>query len=190
MAPETLPWLVFPPAVDLANTVMVTTAGERDLLASEEQLEDWIGAERGRIPGVEAASGRLAEVRDLRETVRELLHARARGKRPPERSRLKINAISASMPVRTALTADGRAVEEPDAADRYALFEATVARSAIEFADRRESPLRVCEAPSCGMLFLQEHPRQVWCSQACGNRARVARHAARHGHRQRSSTTY
>jgi hypothetical protein len=62
---------------------MVTTAGERDLLTSDDQLEDWIGAERGRIPGVEAASGRLAEVRDLRETVRELLHARARGKRPP-----------------------------------------------------------------------------------------------------------
>jgi predicted RNA-binding Zn ribbon-like protein len=108
---------------------------------------------------------------------------------PPERARLRINAISASMPVRTTLTADGRAVEEPDAPDRYALFEATVARSAIELADRREGALRVCEAPSCGMLFLQEHPRQVWCSQACGNRARVARHAARHGHRQRPSTT-
>jgi predicted RNA-binding Zn ribbon-like protein len=190
MAPQTLlPWLVFPPAVDLANTVMVTPAGERDLLAGDDQLEDWIGAERGRIPGVEAASGRLAEVRDLRETVRELLHARARGKRPPERARLRINAISASMPIRTTLTADGRAVEEADAPDRYALFEATVARSAIELADRRESPLRLCEAPSCGMLFLQEHPRQVWCSQACGNRARVARHAARHGHRQRPSTT-
>jgi predicted RNA-binding Zn ribbon-like protein len=189
VAPETLPWLVFPPAVDLANTVLVTTAGERDLLASDDQLEEWIGAERGRIPGVEAASGRLAEVRDLRDRVRELLHARARGKRPPEPARRRINAISASMPVWTTLTADGRAVQERDAPDRYVLFEATVARSAIEFADRHESPLRVCEAPSCGMLFLQEHPRQVWCSQPCGNRARVARHAARHGHRQGPSTT-
>jgi predicted RNA-binding Zn ribbon-like protein len=184
VAPQSLPWLGFPPAVDLANTVLVTTAGERDLLTSDDQLEDWIGAERDRIPGVGAASGRLAEVRELRETVRELLHARARGKRPPERARLRINAVSATMPVRTTLTEDGRAVEEPDAPDRYALFEATVARSAIELADRRDSPLRVCEAPSCGMLFLQEHPRQVWCSPACGNRARVARHAARHGGRQ------
>jgi predicted RNA-binding Zn ribbon-like protein len=179
VARQTLPWLVFPPAVDLANTVMLTPAGERDLLTGDDQLEAWIGAERGRIPGVEAASGRLAEVRDLRETVRELLHARAGGQRPPERARLRINAISAAMPIRATLTADGRAVAEPDARDRYALFEATVARSAIELADRRESPLRLCSAPSCGMLFLQEHPRQVWCSPACGNRARVARHAAR-----------
>jgi predicted RNA-binding Zn ribbon-like protein len=176
---DALPWLVFPPAVDLANTVMVGPAGDRDLLASDDQLEAWVGAERGRIAGVEAVSGRLAEVRDLRESVRALLHARARGERPPEGARRRINAISASVPVRATLTPDGRAVAEPHAPDPYALFEATVARSAIELADRDEQLLRVCEAPSCGMLFLRDHPRQVWCSQACGNRARVARHAAR-----------
>jgi predicted RNA-binding Zn ribbon-like protein len=181
MVLDALPWLVFPPAIDLANTVMVGPAGDRDLLASDDQLEAWVAAERGRIAGVEAASGRLAEVRSLRESARELLHARARGKRAPERARRRINAISASVPVRTTLTPDGRAVAEPDAPDPYALFEATVARSAIELADRDEQLLRVCEAPSCGMLFLREHPRQVWCSRACGNRARVARHAARRG---------
>jgi predicted RNA-binding Zn ribbon-like protein len=179
MAHEALPWLVFPPAVDLANTVMVTPAGSRDLLADDDQLEAWIAAERDRIEGVEAASGRLAEVRRLRESVRELLHARARGKRPPDGARRRINAISGSVPIRTTLTADGRAIAEPDAPAPYALFEATVARSAIELAGDQGDRLRVCEAPSCGMLFLREHPRQVWCSQPCGNRARVARHAAR-----------
>ena len=179
MLDEDLPWLVFPPAVDLSNTVMVTPAGDRDLLESEEQLDDWIAIERDRIAGVEAASGRLAEVRELRRSVRDLLHARARGKPPPEEARRRINAISALAPVRTVLTADGRAVEEATAGDPYALFEAAVARSAIELADRRENKLSVCEAPSCGMLYLRDHPRQVWCSKACGNRARVARHAAR-----------
>jgi predicted RNA-binding Zn ribbon-like protein len=185
MAHERLPWLVFPPAVDLANTVVVRPAGDRDLLTTDDQLEEWIAAERGRIPGVEAAAGRLAEVRDLRENVRAILHARAGGKRPPEGARRRINTISGAVPTRTTLTPDGRAVAEPDAPDPYALFEATVARSAIELADRDQHLLRVCEAPSCGMLFLREHPRQVWCSQACGNRARVARHAARHGSRRR-----
>jgi predicted RNA-binding Zn ribbon-like protein len=179
MANETFPWLLFPPAVDLANTVMVTPGGDLDHLESEEQLEAWIDAERGRIPGVEAASGRLAQVRDLRGSVRELLHARARGKRPPEEARRRINAISASAPIRTTLTSDGRAVEEPGARDAYSLFEAAIARSAIELADRGEDRLNVCRAPSCGMLYLREHPRQVWCSKPCGNRARVARHAAR-----------
>ena len=179
MADENFPWLLFPPAVDLSNTVMVTSAGDRDVLEREDQLEAWIAAERDRIPGVEAAAGRLAQVRDLRRSVRELLHARARGQRPPDEARRRINAISRSAPIRIALTAEGRAVEEVDAHDSYALFEATVARSAIELADRGESRLRVCEAPSCGMLYLRDHPRQVWCSKPCGNRARVARHAAR-----------
>jgi predicted RNA-binding Zn ribbon-like protein len=179
MTDESFPWLGFPPAVDLANTVMVTPSGDRDLLDSDNQLEAWIAAERGRIPGVEAASDRLAGVRDLRRNVRELLHARARGNPPPEGERRRINAITAAAPIRPALTPDGRAIEEPDARDPYALFEATVARSAIELADRGEERLGVCDAPSCGMLYLRDHPRQVWCSKACGNRARVARHAAR-----------
>src|SRR5919108_994269 len=179
MADENLPWLVFPPAVDLSNTVIATPAGPRDLLESEEELAGWIAAERGRIAGVEAASGRLEEVRDLRASVRELLYARARGGPPPEEARLRMNAISASAPIRTALTSDGRVVEEPAAGDSYARFEAAVARSAIELASRGEDRPSVCGAPSCGMLYLREHPRQVWCSKACGNRARVARHAAR-----------
>ncbi|MGH2961465.1 MAG: ABATE domain-containing protein, partial [Solirubrobacterales bacterium] len=66
MIEDNLEWLVFPPAVDLSNTVMITPAGDRDLLEREDQLAAWIAAERGRIPGVEAASGRLTEVRELR----------------------------------------------------------------------------------------------------------------------------
>jgi predicted RNA-binding Zn ribbon-like protein len=78
MTHEVFPWLGFPPAVDLANTVMVTSAGELDLLEDEGQLRAWIAAERGRIVGVEAACGRLTEVRALRDTIRGLLHARER----------------------------------------------------------------------------------------------------------------
>jgi predicted RNA-binding Zn ribbon-like protein len=179
MADSNFPWLLFPPAVDLANTVIVTSRGERELLEGEDELEQWVGAERGRIPGVDAASGRLADVRELRDVVRDLLHARARGRRPPEEARRRINAIAAEAPIRVALDPDGRAVEEPDTPDPYSLFQATIARSAIELSDRGQDSLSVCGAPSCGMLYLREHPRQVWCSQACGNRARVARHAAR-----------
>ena len=180
MTYEALPWLVFPPAVDLANTVRVTPRGERDLLETEDQLVAWIGAERGRIGGVEAVSGRLAEVRALRESVRELLYAGARGNRPPAAARRRINEISAAAPVHLTLTDTGSAVEMQEARDPFALFEATIARSAIELADSERQDLAVCGAPSCGMLFLREHPRQVWCSKPCGNRARVARHAARH----------
>jgi predicted RNA-binding Zn ribbon-like protein len=179
MIGENLPWLIFPPAVDLSNTVKATPSGEQDLLETDDQLDAWIAAERDRIASVDAASGRLSEVRHLRGSVRDLLHARARGERLPDAARRRINAISASAPIRIALTEDGQVVEAPASGDPYALFEATVARSAIELVGRTENGLCICRAPSCGMLYLREHPRQFWCSKACGNRARVARHAAR-----------
>jgi predicted RNA-binding Zn ribbon-like protein len=179
MADTYLPWLVFPPAVDLANTVRAAPQGERDLLETEDQLTDWIAAERGRIRDVEAASGRLDEVRELRGLVRDLLFAGVRGKRPPDPARERLNALSASAPIRVALSSSGELVEELESNDPYARFAATVARSAIELAGGDAGDLSVCGAPSCGMLFLRDHPRQVWCSRECGNRARVARHAAR-----------
>jgi predicted RNA-binding Zn ribbon-like protein len=180
MAEPNLPWLTFPPAVDLANTVRNTPSGDQDLLETDDQLAAWIAAERGRIRDVDAASGRLIEVRELRALVRELLHARASGKRPPKPARDRLNVVSAAAPIRVSLTPDGRVVEEANSPDPYARFEADIARSAIQLAQRGDRGLSVCGAPSCGMLFLREHPRQVWCSTECGNRARVARHAARH----------
>nr|WP_083986585.1 CGNR zinc finger domain-containing protein [Frankia sp. EI5c] len=38
---------------------------------------------------------------------------------------------------------------------------------------------RSCAAPGCPLFFVKHHPRREWCSAACGNRARVARHYAR-----------
>ena len=43
----------------------------------------------------------------------------------------------------------------------------------------RRAALRACGAPGCVLLFLKDHPRKEWCSAACGNRARQARHYAR-----------
>ncbi|MCX5387001.1 ABATE domain-containing protein [Streptomyces sp. NBC_00083] len=40
--------------------------------------------------------------------------------------------------------------------------------------------LRACLAPGCVLYFVKRHPRREWCSAACGNRARSARHYERH----------
>ena len=40
--------------------------------------------------------------------------------------------------------------------------------------------LRACHGPRCVLHFVQDHPRRQWCSLACGNRARAARHYRRH----------
>jgi predicted RNA-binding Zn ribbon-like protein len=37
----------------------------------------------------------------------------------------------------------------------------------------------LCDAPSCGQLFLRGRPDQRWCGPGCGNRVRAARHHAR-----------
>jgi predicted RNA-binding Zn ribbon-like protein len=38
---------------------------------------------------------------------------------------------------------------------------------------------RLRECPACGRFFLASRQRQAWCSGACGNRTRVARHRSR-----------
>jgi len=54
---------------------------------------------------------------------------------------------------------------------------AQIARDAIALlgGPLRED-VRACHAPGCVQYFVKDHPRREWCSAACGNRARVARH--------------
>ncbi|GAA1128735.1 CGNR zinc finger domain-containing protein [Kribbella jejuensis] len=61
--------------------------------------------------------------------------------------------------------------------DPVELLIGAVGRSAIEFMvgpDRHR--LKACPAARCVKYFLQDDPRQTWCSPSCGNRERVNRH--------------
>lgn len=61
--------------------------------------------------------------------------------------------------------------------DPVELLAGAVGRSAIDFMsgpDRHR--LRACPAARCVKYFLQDDPRQTWCSPSCGNRERVNRH--------------
>jgi predicted RNA-binding Zn ribbon-like protein len=176
---ETLPWLTFAAAVDLSNTIVVTPRGEVDLLTTDEQLDVWIAAERGRVACVDATAGHLADVRALRADLRALLYAYAEGRPTPRPARLRVNALCAAAPAYPVLLPGGRVIVERASDDPYAIFAAEVARSAIELFETDDTRLSVCRAPSCGLLYPPDHSRQRWCCRACGNRARVARHAAR-----------
>ncbi|MEU6738808.1 CGNR zinc finger domain-containing protein [Streptosporangium sandarakinum] len=67
------------------------------------------------------------------------------------------------------------------AADDSARARAALASAAIAFlAGPRRELLRTCPAPRCVLYFVKEHARQEWCSVACGNRARAARHYRQH----------
>ncbi|WP_329002593.1 ABATE domain-containing protein [Kribbella sp. NBC_00709] len=67
--------------------------------------------------------------------------------------------------------------------DPVALLVGAVGRSAIDFlVSPARGLLRACPAARCVKYFLQDDPRQTWCSASCGNRERVNRHyRKRHG---------
>jgi predicted RNA-binding Zn ribbon-like protein len=176
----------FPLAVDLADTVRVVGANKVELLIAEEALSAWVAAELPRFPVARAALGHLSEVRALRDAARALLLARAEGTPLLRHDLETMNEASARCPSFPVVTDGGQrqTVELND--DPFATFCAAVARSTMEaLDDNHETLLAVCHAPSCGMLFVPANRRQNWCSPACGNRARVARHAARAGHHPR-----
>ena len=120
----------------------------------------------------------------LRESIDTLLRAAVADASPPAMALDRLNALSAEAAACMQLNwpaggAPRMWVSTPGGPDAAAL--GAVARSAIELLcgpDRER--LRICGAHGCERLFLASGRRQQWCSSACGNRVRVARHAARY----------
>jgi predicted RNA-binding Zn ribbon-like protein len=175
-------WLGEPLAIDLANTVMVVREGEEvDLLVTRDDLRRWLAAERDRLGDCAFAISHLGETRALRDAVRGVLSAAAEGATPPPEALEQLNAASADAPVAPQLDVgrDGelRVDQLSAAGDPLARLLARLTRSAIALLTGPERErLHVCDAPSCGMLFLGQ---RRWCCAACGNRARAARHYRR-----------
>jgi predicted RNA-binding Zn ribbon-like protein len=182
-----MPWLVFPPAVDLANTVVLTGTGPVDLLTSDDELAVWVDAESARFPEARSALGRLAEIRALRDAVHEVLHARARAHLPSPAAVAAVNEASAASPVVRDLGSDLAVRDRELGRSGWDRFRGAVGRSAADLVGA--GTLAECGAPSCGMLFVPASTRQAWCSSACGNRARVARHLRRRRERSGSAPT-
>lgn len=176
------PWLGAPLAIDLANTVVLIRPGEvLDLLDGEDELDDWLSHERGRLPAPPRRSHRLGAFHELRNAVRAVLSAVQDGIPLPRAAVATINQASARSPGTLALRIGGSGASAHHRGTGTALERAlaTIARSAIELlAGPDAGRLRTCAAPSCGMLYLTR-PGQRWCSTVCGNRVRAARHYRR-----------
>ena len=171
-------WLGEALAVDFANTTRRFGDEEHELLRAPDDLVLWAELERGRVPVMPAGDVRLGEIRTFRDDVKALLHAVVRSEPAPRPAVERVNARLRAAPLVPQLR-DGAAVLAP-ASEVAPLDEllARVAHSAIElFA---EGGVGFCDAPSCGQFFQRRRVSQLWCSDACGTRARVARHAHRH----------
>ena len=175
-----------PLAVELHNTLYAAGGELVDGVENAEGLSAWLAAIADRLPerARDADPSRHAEFLALRDAVREALHAPLDGKGVPAAALRAINAAAARAPVspRAVVGADGRLRVETHqhTADATDVALATLAADAIELlTGSGRQDIRACRAPNCVLMFFRDNPRRRWCSAACGNRARQARHYAR-----------
>ncbi|QYC43902.1 CGNR zinc finger [Nonomuraea coxensis DSM 45129] len=183
--------------LDFVSTIRAERSGQVDRLADPGGLTAWARERAAGLdvdPGFTATPELWAETVRLRQAVRALF-ARAVAPEPPSRadadglpgfaeSLALVNARALAAPRAPQLSWDGRpalvTVPAVPAGEPERLLGA-LATDAVEFlASPERIRLRTCLAPRCVLYFLKEHPRQEWCSTACGNRARAARHYREH----------
>ena len=170
-------------ALALVNTEIEPRGQPVDLLSDGRTLADWLRARGLRVGrSASVADQDLYRVRELRTAIRAVFTARATGRRPSRAAVATINAVAAlvaSTP-RLAWADDGPGRETVwvrGAARAMDVALAEIAANAITtLLGDSGSRLRLCEAHGCNRMFIQDHRRRRWCSRACGDRVRVARH--------------
>ncbi|MFJ6797825.1 CGNR zinc finger domain-containing protein [Streptomyces sp. NPDC091268] len=184
--PRCFPLLGEPLALDLVNTL----PAEGDLIADPAGLRAWLAAQAGRLgPGAEAGAevgaAEVAAVRAVREAARAAIEAVRSGERPPAGAVRELNGAMRAAPVHRELAwtdAEGLTAVPRRTGPAGRWLAAELADAVAELlTDPRVAQVRRCEGPGCVLLFLPANPRRRWCAAGvCGNRARVARHYARH----------
>jgi len=190
-----------PLAVELMNTIWADRDGVHDSLATAREATAWLDAVRDRLPEVPSSRGLVrrtvtvseaALLRQLRDAIRRIAaditdDSRETGDPdvltplPVDEAVSTINDAAAAMPPRL-LHRDREGIHANRRSSSF--VGAVLAAFAVDAVpllagDHEGGPVRACLAPGCVLFFVQDHPRREWCSPACGNRARVARHYAR-----------
>jgi len=194
-----------PLPVELMNTVWADRDGVHDALADQQAAAAWLSAVSDRLTlgqagwltldyiadpvGLDRACRQLVQLRDaLRRLAAEATGdprtAGAASIANRDTAVAVLNGACALAPAWSQL--HWLAGEDPTRAIRSAhppaeLAVSLIAEQAVRiFAGPQRGQLRACLGPGCVLYFLAKHPRREWCSDSCGNRARVARHYQRH----------
>lgn len=198
------PMLGEPLPVELMNTIWADRDGVHDTLDSVDGVRGWltdiavrtlVSTSNIKTLSDSDVGAATVSLRVLRDALRRLAAETTGDPRPDERSPTMnltdavalLNAAAAATHRWTSLnwttdTSPSMSVHASDNVGRA--ITTAIAEEAIElFAGEGKALLRACLAPGCVLYFLKSHPRREWCSPGCGNRARVARHYARHGQR-------
>ncbi|MEV1174054.1 ABATE domain-containing protein [Nonomuraea sp. NPDC049784] len=180
--------------LEFVSTIKAERSGLIDKLSDVDGMTAWVRTHAADLGDFSVTEELRQETVRLRQAVRALL-ARAVAPAPPSRadasslpgfeeSLTLVNATALAAPTAPQLHWD----DEPSLVtapametDPGARLRGRLASAAMEFLAGPERPLlRTCQAPRCVLYFVKEHPRQEWCSTACGNRARAARHYKEH----------
>jgi predicted RNA-binding Zn ribbon-like protein len=177
-----------PEQVRLMNTIWADTDGLHDDLTTTADLRDWLTATGNPVRGTPTRRD-LDRARLLRDALRRLAASVTDDVRPAAQSPVVdhdeaitvINELAAGAPRDQLVMRNGRLTLTHDtAADSAAAALSTVATAAIHlFAGPNAETLHACLAPGCVRYFTKSHRHREWCSEACGNRVRAARHYRR-----------
>jgi predicted RNA-binding Zn ribbon-like protein len=178
-------------AVRLMNTIWADRDGVHDALQDADELAAWLRAAgldvgRARISGSDV--GRARRLRDACRRVAAHITADPGPSTASATASLTaavgdLNAVAAIRPAIARLVVRQGGLERAPTPPGQAMASAlsAVAADAIDlFTNPDRSPVQACLAPGCVLYFVKDHPRRTWCSSACGNRARAARHYRRH----------
>ncbi|WP_053847037.1 ABATE domain-containing protein [Streptomyces sp. NRRL B-24085] len=185
--------------IELMNTVTVDRGRTRDALADDAGASAWLRAIGDRLTtwtGLQADQFDEAAVRPvagalraLRDALRRLAAEVTEDPRPPatapdlarSEAITTLNALAEVWPQFVWAEGGRPAVAYRGSGTSARLAVQLIAYQAVElFAGPDRDRLRPCLAPNCLLFFVKNNPRREWCSPACGNRVRVARHYRRH----------
>lgn len=180
-----------PAPVRYMNTIWADTRGVHDELTDAMALRDWLAALTNceRTDLGRATQDEFTGALRLRDGLRRLAaHCTADG-RPAAQSPVTeideavriVNSLLADLPRTQLVIRDGQlhSVNARHASPIRSSL-ADLGHQAIGLLTGPGAvKLSACHAPGCVLYFVKSHPRREWCSEACGNRARAARHYRR-----------
>jgi predicted RNA-binding Zn ribbon-like protein len=187
------------PALDLLNTTPVLAQGPVDFLGDFADLTAWMSsaglldesqakALRRRWHGTGEADAAVAQAKQLREALRQVLAAKLSGTRMPAGAMGILNDALGGKRTTAQLEWNEKAESfirsvhhEADGTPAHAVT--LLAEAAARLLTEKDLTLvRRCENPACVLHFYDtsKNHRRRWCSMdICGNRMKVAAHYRR-----------
>ena len=177
-----------PVSVRLMGTIWADTDGLHDDLETASGFDAWmeaVGVDQGT---ASATSNELAEARALRDSLRLLAAIQTEDTRPTAVSHMTdasravgvLNTAARRLPIPQLQIQNNAFRRTSTATSAVPAALAGIATEAVNlFGGPDADKLRACQAPGCVLYFVKTHHRREWCSIACGNRARAARHYQR-----------